>query len=422
MAQAKAAYPRWKLRFFTVWIGQAFSLFGSQLVQFALVWWLTETTRSATVLATATLVAILPQVVLGPIAGPLIDRWNRKHVMIVADSLVALTTLVLAALFAAGTAQIWQVYLAMFIRAAAGGFHQPSMQASTSLMVPDDQLSRVAGLNQMLQGLMSIVAPPVGALLIGVLPMPGVLAVDIGTALVAVLAVLIVPIPQPSRLAAAAGSALATFWRDLRDGLGYIRSWIGLMAVMVFAMLLNFVIVPSISLVALLVTNHFGGGVEELAALNSALGIGVVAGGITLGIWGGFKRRIITSLIGIVGISVGFLLVGIAPPHLFGLAVVGFFIAGFAQPISNGPIFAVLQSVVTPEMQGRVFTLLVSSASLMMPISLSIAGPLADRIGVQTMYLISGGMCLLMTAGAVLFPPLLNIEQNNAVVTSTAAN
>lgn len=224
MAQAKAAYPHWKLRFFTVWIGQAFSLFGSQLVQFALVWWLTETTRSATVLATATLVAILPQVVLGPIAGPLIDRWNRKHVMIVADSLMALTTLVLAALFAAGTAQIWQVYLAMFIRAAAGGFHQPSMQASTSLMVPDDQLSRVAGLNQMLQGLMSIVAPPVGALLIGVLPMPGVLAVDIGTALVAVLAVLIVPIPQPSRLAAAAGSALATFWRDLRDGLGYIRS------------------------------------------------------------------------------------------------------------------------------------------------------------------------------------------------------
>jgi DHA3 family macrolide efflux protein-like MFS transporter len=422
MAQEKAAYPRWKLRFFTVWIGQAFSLFGSQLVQFALIWWLTQTTRSATVLATATLVGVLPQVVLGPVAGPLIDRWNRKRVMIVADSLVALTTLALAVLFAAGTAQIWHVYLAMFIRAAAGGFHYPSMQASTSLMVPDEQLSRVAGLNQMLQGLMGIVAPPVGALLIGVLPMEGVLAVDIGTAAVAVLAVLVVPIPQPARLAAAAGSALAVFWRDLRDGLGYIRGWMGLMAVMVFAMLLNFIVVPSVSLVALLVTNYFDGGVGELAAINSALGIGVVIGGITLGVWGGFKRRIVTSLMGIVGISVGLLLVGIAPPHLFGLAVAGFFIAGFMQPITNGPLFAVLQGVVAPEMQGRVFTLLMSSASLMMPLSLAVAGPLADRIGVQTMYLISGGVCLLITAGALFFPPLLNIEQNNRAVSAAAAD
>ena len=134
-------------------------------MQFALVWWLTETTGSATVLAFASIVAVLPRVFLGPIAGALVDRWNRRLVMMVADSVIALAVVVLAVLYALDAVQIWHIYLLMFIRAAGGAFHWPAMQASTTLMVPERHLSRVAGLNQTLNGVANILSPPLGALL-----------------------------------------------------------------------------------------------------------------------------------------------------------------------------------------------------------------------------------------------------------------
>ena len=160
--------PKSLRAFFTIWTGQAFSLLGSNLVQFALVWWLTSSTGSATVLATATMVAILPGIVIGPFAGTLVDRWSRRWVMVVADGVIALTTLWAALLAWNGLLQPWHVYVIMFIRATAGGFHWPAMQASTSLMVPERLLSRVAGLNQTLYGLMQIAAPALGALLLSV--------------------------------------------------------------------------------------------------------------------------------------------------------------------------------------------------------------------------------------------------------------
>jgi DHA3 family macrolide efflux protein-like MFS transporter len=155
--------------FFTIWAGQAFSLVGSQVVQFALVWWLTQLTGSATVLATASLVALLPEIVLSPIAGAYVDRWNRRIVMIVADGLIALASLWLAYLFWIGATQVWHVYVILAIRAVGGSFHWPAMQASTSLMVPKEQLTRVAGLNQTLKGVLNIACPPLGALLLAIM-------------------------------------------------------------------------------------------------------------------------------------------------------------------------------------------------------------------------------------------------------------
>src|SRR5215211_5008471 len=134
---------KWASHFFTIWIGQAFSLVGSALVQFALIWWLTQKSGSATVLAIATLVGMLPQILLGPFAGALVDRWNRRIIMMIADATIAAFSLVLAYLFAAGTVQIWHVYAIIAVRALGGAFHFPAMSASTPLMVPQDQLTRV---------------------------------------------------------------------------------------------------------------------------------------------------------------------------------------------------------------------------------------------------------------------------------------
>jgi len=140
--------PRWLRRFAPIWIGQVFSLFGSGLVHFSLIWWLTQTTGSAVVLATASLVGFLPQVVLGPFAGALVDRWNRRRVMMLSDSGIALATLGLVILFALGLAQPWHVYLILFLRSLGGAFHWPALQASTTLLVPERHLARVAGANQ----------------------------------------------------------------------------------------------------------------------------------------------------------------------------------------------------------------------------------------------------------------------------------
>src|SRR5215213_2542243 len=301
---------RWAGHVFTIWTGQALSLFGSALVQFSLIWWLTQKSGSATVLAIATLVGMLPQIVIGPFAGALVDRWNRRLIMMIADSTIAAFSLLLAYLFAAGMVQIWHVYAIMAIRALGGAFHFPAMSASTPLMVPKEQLTRINGLNQALQGVNSLIAPPVGALLLGVLPTQGILIIDVGTALFAILPLLFLSVPQPERREEQLG-VKANLIKDVKDGLVYIRTIPGLTTIIFMALFLNFLLVPSGALVPLLVTKYFGKGAIELGLVESVMGVGIITGGILLSIWGGFKKKIVTSLIGIIGLGFGVMLTGL---------------------------------------------------------------------------------------------------------------
>jgi len=410
-ARSKSLPRRWAAPFFTIWAGQAASLLGSALVQFALVWWLTQTTGSATVLATATMMAMLPAVFIGPFAGALVDRWSRRVVMIVADGVIALATVGLAYLFAIGAAQVWHIYLIMFIRATAGGFHWPAMEASTSLMVPEEHLSRVAGLNQTLHGVLDIVAPPVGALLLGVLPLQGILFIDVGTAAMAIAPLLFIPIPQPKRRGGEDGTF--SLGRDLREGFRYVWGWPGLLGLLAMAAVLNFLLIPAFSLTPILVTRHFGGGALQLGWLDSAWGIGAVAGGLLLSVWGGFRRRMVTSLMGIIGIGIGTLIVGLAPATVFWMAWTGVLFIGLMSPVANGPLMAIIQARVDPEVQGRVFTLLRSASGAMSPLGMAIAGPVADWMGVRTWYWVGGVACVVMGVGAFFVPAILYLEENH---------
>lgn len=405
---------KWALRFFTLWAGQSVSLVGSSLVQFALIWWMTSTTGSATVLATASLVAMLPQIFLAPFSGALVDRWNRKAVMIVADSLIALATLGLIFIFATGRESILAVYAILFIRSAGGAFHFPAMAASTSLMVPKAHLSRIAGMNQMLGGVINIVSPPLGALLIGLLPMQGVLAIDVVTAGIAVSILAFIAIPQPPRqLAKVRGTVKKTnYWQDLREGWMYIAAWPGLMGLILLAMVINFLLTPSASLIPLMVTREYHGGAPQLALVDSFFGVGVIAGGLVLSTWGGFKKRIVTSTLGIIGIGIGIVLFGILPTNLFYAALGGIFLLGFMQVIANGPLGAILQATVDPDMQGRVMSLLNAGATAMSPLSLLVAGPVSDWLGVRTWYLVGGSACIIMATIAFFVPVIMNIEEN----------
>lgn len=405
----------WAPRFFTIWTAQAFSLFGSSLVQFALVWWLTRETGSATVLATATMAALLPQIVFGPFAGTLVDRLNRRLIMITADATIALFTLLLFYLFATEQVQVWHIYAIAAVRSLGEAFHTPAMTSSTSLMVPNRHLARIAGANQTLQGLLRIFAPPLGALLIELFSTQNVLLIDLGTAALAILTLSFIPIPQPARHARQASGEIekTSYMHDLREGFAYVVRWKGLLGLIILVMLLNFMLIPASSLLPLVVTKVFNGGAAELGWVQSMFGIGVIVGGVLLSVWGGFKRRIITSLSGIIGIGLAVSLIGFIPATAFSIFLVAYFLVGFAQVFANGPLMAIMQSTVVPDMQGRVFSLLGAGATAMMPLSLLIAGPISDALGIRFWYVLGGTVCILMTVIAFFIPAIMDIENNH---------
>jgi DHA3 family macrolide efflux protein-like MFS transporter len=276
-------------------------------------------------------------------------------------------------------------------------------------------LTRVNGLNQALQGVNSLVAPPVGALLLGILPTQGILLIDVGTALLAMLPLLFIAVPQPSRHEEHP-ELKPSLLRDVRNGLAYIRTIPGFTAIISMALFLNFLLVPTTALIPLLVTKHFGKGAIELGLLESSMGIGIITGGILLSIWGGFKRKIATSLAGIIGLGIGVMLVGIAPANLFVLAIAGNIILGLMLPMANGPIGALMQSIVRPDMQGRVMSLVNSGATAISPLGLLIAGPVSDWLGIRIWFWAGGILCVMIAVAAFFRPIIMNVESHSEAV------
>lgn len=401
----------WQRRFFTFFGAQAVSLIGSNIAQFAITWWLARSLDSATVLATATLMALLPGVILGPLAGVLVDRWPRRLIIMAADGVGALGAVVLMFLFWSDAIQVWHIYVITFVRALAGTFHFAAVQSSTSLMVPQDQLTRVGGMNQTVQGINMLVAPPLGAVLLELLSLEWMMAIDVVTAVIAIGLVFFIAIPQPP---VSTTNTRPSILQDLRTGFLYIWNWPALFWGLVMSAVLNFLITPAFTLLPILVIRHFEGNALQMAMLSTTLGIGFVAGGLILGAWGGFKRRIHTTLFGLAAMSMGTLLIGIAPPDGYWMAVVGIGIFGVFNTISNGSFFAIMQSIVAPDMQGRFFTVLMSMSQAMAPIGMLIAGPVADRYGIQLWYLVSTISVLAMSVVMFATPAMMNIEDHQA--------
>ncbi len=403
--------------FFILFSGQSISLLGSQIVQFALVWWLVQETHSATVLSIAAIFGFLPQVVLGPIIGTLVDRWNRRQVMLLSDSIIALATLVLAWIFTIGSVQIWMVYLIMFIRALGEGFQKPAMMASIPLMIPDKYLSNIHGLRQAFYGGLQIISAPLAALLLGLIPTVAILLIDVITALFAITPLLFIIIPQPDKNQDRSGIGnIQSVWADMIAGFKYVRSLEGLFILIAFMSLIGVLLMPPFILLPLLVTNHFGGDVIDLGWILSATGIGEVIGGITLSLWGGFKKRIITVMTGLIGIGLSLIIVSVLPPAYFLFAISAMFLGGFMSSIINGSQVAIIQACSTPEMQGRVWTITGSMMNCTTPLGLLIAGPVADLMGIKFWYIVGGIGSVIIGITLMLIPAVIHIEEGRAKV------
>jgi MFS transporter, DHA3 family, macrolide efflux protein len=397
--------------FFTIWTGQQLSIVGSRAAQFALVWWLTLETGSATVLATASLVAFLPTILLGPFVGALVDRWNRRVVMIMADSFIALVGLWLAFLFWSGSMEVWHVYVVMLARSFGETFHSPAMAASTTLMVPQRHYTRISGLNQTIHGLLNLIGAPLGALLLAIMPLHGVMLVDVATAAFAVIPLLFVMIPQPKEEHVAAIKT-DSFLRNARDALRFVLHWPGMLVLLAGASILKIALIPAFSLVPLLVRNHFGGDAAEYSILSVCVGAGMLLGGLLLSVWGGFKKKVYTILLGMFGLGISALILGLTPADMFLLGMVSVFAIGFAVSIVDAPISAIMQATVPPEMQGRVFGLLGSLFALTTPIGLAIAGPVGDAMGIPFLFRISGIVCIGVAVISFFIPAFRTIEEH----------
>lgn len=328
--------------------------------------------------------------------------------MIIADLSVALITVGLVILFLIGAIEVWHIYIAMVARAIGQTFHMPAMLASIPIIVPEKHLPRAAGLNQVLQGVVNIAAPPAGALLLETLPMYGVLAVDIGTAIIAVTCLLFIAIPKPVRTTLTEKtSAIA----DMVQGFRYIWSWRGLTILLGIITLLHFFTTPAFVLMPVFVTKYLESDVLKLGWLSSAFGVGTIAGGLILGVWGGFKRRIITSLMGLFIGGVSTVGLGFTTVSLFFLGIAASFMMGFGFSFSDAPLMAILQSVIDKDMQGRVFSLIGSISAAMTPLGLAVAGPVADAIGTRFLLYIAGAAIILTGVACIFIPHIMNLEK-----------
>jgi DHA3 family macrolide efflux protein-like MFS transporter len=284
------------------------------------------------------------------------------------------------------------------------------MGASTSLMVPKEHLTRIQGLNQTLQGGLNLIAAPMGALLMEVLPIEGVVAVDVVTAALAVLPLLFIDIPQPEPSSDQLEGKFS-LWQETLAGFRYIFGWPALLIIILTATLLNFFIAPTFSLLPLLVKNHFQGGALELSYLESIFGVGTIMGGIVLGVWGGFRRKILNIGVSIFGLGVTSLVIGFAPEGGYWAAFAVMWLGGLMLPIANGTLGAIFQSAVEPAMQGRVFSAIGSAANAITPIGYALAGPLSDKFGIQIWFVVTGVVLFLTSIAQLTLPMLANIDQ-----------
>ncbi|NLS79393.1 MAG: MFS transporter [Chloroflexi bacterium] len=409
----------WQLPFFTIWTGQAFSLLGSHLVKFALIWWLTESTGSAAVLATATTMGMLPTILLGPFAGTLIDRLKRKWVLILSDASTALFTVLLGLLFWLGIAQPWHVFLTILLRAVGDAFQNPTMMTTTAMMVPKEQLSRVAAMNQALQGILGFVAPGLGALLLALAPMQGILALDVVTAIIAIAPLFFVAVPQPAPRAKR--MTPRSFLADTGFGFRYIWDYRGLRHFVGTGVVVYLTGMPMVAFVPLLITRHFQGGATELALVQSALGIGAILGGLIASVWGGFRRKMTTVVVGSTVSVLGWLIVPLLPAQAYRIAVALYFVAAIAQAIRLAPTQAIMQSIIPPEVQGRVFSCDSSLRQASGPLALFIAAPIAEAVGVRPVMVFGALGCLLATALRYWIHDVYDIEDSVAPPVPVAA-
>jgi DHA3 family macrolide efflux protein-like MFS transporter len=391
--------PGWKKKVTVFLVGQTITTFGSLLVQYALLWHLTLTTKSGVVLALAAVFGFLPQAIVSIFAGVWADRVNRKVMIIVSDSTIALATLVLAFFMLSGVDDLWLVFLVMAVRSVGAGIQMPAISALIPQIVPSDKLMRVNGINSSVQSSLLIIGPVAAAGIYSTMSLAAILFVDVVTAVIGLSLLATIAVPTLSR---AASDDKPSYFTDLREGLKYIFSNDLVRWVMVIYSIVFLLIVAPSNLSPLMLVRTFGSDVWLLTILELAFGVGMVAGGALMAIFASKVDRLgmmvgTSILFGVLATVMGFTTNLILFYSLF-------FLIGLAVPAFSTSSMTLLQETVEPERQGRVFGFVGIVMAVAMPLGMAVLGPLADVVSVEILLIITGVATVVIAVVAILLP------------------
>lgn len=385
---------KWFKTYIYIWIGQFVSLLTSSAVNFAVIIYLSLHYKSAEVLAYAGIAGLLPQAIVGPFAGVYIDRWDRKKVMIFADAFIALCTFMMSFAFVEGEANLMFVYALLVCRSLGQAFHTPAMQAIAPLIVPEDKLLKVSGINQMLQSVSMIAGPAAGTLAITYMSISEVLYLDVIGAALAIVSLLLVAIPKLDKSAAA--DDVSTVLRDLNLGFTEIHKNKGLYLMFVYAMLTTFFVMPIAIMYPLLTIDHFGGGKWEMSIIEIVWGVGMLVGGAILSAYNASFSKVILVNSMHIFLGLTFVFSGWISAEMFWVFVAITTLGGIGMSFFNASFMTIIQEQIQPEFLGRVFSLYFSFAIIPSVIGLLFTGWIADEIGVSNAFIIGGlAMCVI---------------------------
>jgi len=363
--------------FIFIWVGQVFSMIGSQMTHFAMGIWAWEKTGQATPLALVGFFSFAPLILVSPIAGVLVDRWNRKLVMAISDIGAGIVTLSIFILMLTGKLEIWHLYITGAVGGIFGAFQWPAYSAAITLLVPKEHYTRTSGMISMAQFGVGIIAPILAGLLVPTIGVTGIIGIDLITLVVALVFLLIVFIPEPQRKKIE--GITGNFFKELAYGFRYIVEQRSLLYLQLVFFMGNFFFSIAYTVLTPMILASTQSDTAILGTVQAAGAIGGVVGGVILTAWGGPKKRINGVLIGwILSGLLGLCLMGIGRSVVFWL--VAHFLMMSVTPLINGSNQAIWQAKTDPDVQGRVFSVRRFVAQITAPLSMAVAGPLADQV------------------------------------------
>lgn len=389
--------------------GQFLSGITSMVVQYAIIWYLTEKTGSATVLSFATLLGMLPMVLLSPFVGPFVDRLNKKKLLIVTDLIVALFALILSLVGTfAQEFPLWLVFVSLFIRSVAQTFQMPTIQSILPTMVPETELTRVNGQLGMVSSANMIIAPALGAYLFAVIPMNFLILLDVLGAVLGISLLLQVTIPKIKTQ----GEAVHLL-ADSKLGFKLLIENKGLWAITLIGTFFTLLFMPAVSMYPLMTLTYFQGTVQQAGLIEVIYSVGMLAGGIIIGVFGKWQDRMKPILLAYFIIGISYIICGYLPGNQKGFF---YFIllnalCGLATPFFNTLLMAMIQQSYKPQYLGRVLGVLNAIMSITGPVGLIFAGPLADQLGVEKLFLIAGVGTVLCGLINLFLPVARNYDQ-----------
>ncbi len=402
-----ASVTNWKRNFYTIWAGQAFSQFSSSVLQFAIVWHLTDKTGSALVLTAAMMMGFLPQGILGPFIGVFIDRYNRKMIMAVSDLFIAAASFIMVIAGQMGVLSTELILLVLLIRSIGSAFHTPCLQAVTPQIVPEDQLTKCAGYSQALESVSQLFSPALAAVLYQSWSLSGIIFLDVIGAFSAVFMLIISVIPELNHKE---NIGKIHVLREAKEGFEILRTKKGMLGLVLIGTLYTLAMMPTSALFPLMSMSYFHGTSTNASIVEIVFSIGLLIGSLILGRWGGTKNRIYTIIGSFLLMSFSLFVSGFLPPDSFFLFTVCSWLMGISGPFYWGMYTPLLQSNFEAKYLGRVISLSSSIRLISGPLGLSVSGVFAERYGVEKWFLIAGALVLFASFLCLAIPSIRNCD------------